>query len=83
MTDKILEFAKSVDEYAPYYDMQGVRYFTFYEDELEAFANLIRADEREQCAKICDENNASWTFEEWNKAVDSCAELIRARKDKP
>jgi hypothetical protein len=24
--------------------------------ELEAFANLIRADEREQCAKVCDDD---------------------------
>ena len=37
---------------------------------LERFAELIRADEREACAKVCESNQMnSW----------SCAQIIRAR----
>ena len=39
-------------------------------DELEAFAALVRAEEREACAKVCESNQMnSW----------SCAQIIRAR----
>lgn len=39
-------------------------------DELERFAALVAAEEREACAKVCD-----W----WN--VGHCAAAIRARGD--
>ena len=39
--------------------------------ELEAFAELVRADEREACAKVCEEPG-------WN-AANWCAKAIRAR----
>jgi len=40
-----------------------------------AFAELIRANEREACAKLCDKQaeGAYW------EGADACAELIRAR----
>ena len=47
---------------------------TFDYTELERFAELVRADEREACAKVCEE------FGEWRdtSGVD-CAAAIRAR----
>ena len=41
---------------------------------LEKFAELVRADEREACAKVCD----GWTHADG----DRCAEAIRARGEK-
>ena len=39
-------------------------------NRLEQFAALVRADEREACAKVCESNQMnSW----------SCAQIIRAR----
>ena len=39
-------------------------------NRLEHFAALVRADEREACAKVCESNQMnSW----------SCAQIIRAR----
>ena len=43
--------------------------------ELQAFADLIRQEEREACAQICDSVN---NFDNPMTAID-CAELIRAR----
>jgi hypothetical protein len=40
-------------------------------DDLERFAALVRADEREACAKVCE------TF--YNHEAKDCAEAIRAR----
>jgi len=49
---------------------------TDYGDTLQEFAALIRADEREACAKLCDKQaeGAYW------EGADACAELIRARE---
>jgi len=46
--------------------------------QIEAFAHLIAAAEREACAKVCEEYasaNTSWT----KAAVKDCAAIIRAR----
>ena len=49
---------------------------------LERFAELVRADEREACAKVCDDKHDTWR---WDDEADSasgprdCAEAIRAR----
>ena len=50
--------------------------------ELERFAELVRADEREACAKVCETlwdtpNNGMATEEECYG--NECAEVIRAR----
>ena len=39
--------------------------------DIEHFAELVRADEREECAKVCEEPG-------WN-AANWCAKAIRAR----
>jgi hypothetical protein len=43
---------------------------------LEAFAKLVREDEREACAKVCDDIHAEY---EAKDAFSSYAEAIRAR----
>ena len=46
------------------------------------FADLIRADEREACAKVCDDAVGTWTG--WPQAQDALAVgaiAIRARKN--
>jgi hypothetical protein len=58
-------------------------YFTF----LERFAELVRADEREACAKVCDDlappcgyNLTEISF--WDVTSLECAAAIRARGGK-
>ena len=51
-----------------------------YLPELERFAALVAAHEREECAKVCDETTASWTQHTYNSACNDCAAAIRARK---
>ena len=56
-------------------------------DMFEAFAELVRADEREACAKVCEPSEehrreASWGYlggEEGVKLLDAKATDIRAR----
>jgi len=44
--------------------------------ELKAFADLIRADEREACAKVCEQHG----YEHYcGNVTDKLAETIRAR----
>jgi hypothetical protein len=51
-------------------------------DALETFEALVRADEREACAKVCDDKHDTWR---WDDEADSasgprdCAAAIRAR----
>ncbi len=74
--DEIIEMARQ----AGCFEKHQVFYFT--SPELEAFAKLVAAKEREACAKVCDDINAVY-----NKPEDAaervasqwCAERIRAR----
>jgi hypothetical protein len=51
-------------------------------DRLEQLVALVRADEREACAKVCDDKHDTWR---WDDEADSasgprdCAAAIRAR----
>ena len=49
------------------------KHWAFSDEELEKFVSMIRSDEREACAKLCErmyeENTNAW----------GCAESIRAR----
>jgi hypothetical protein len=57
-------------------------FWTVTSEELERFAELVRADEREACAKVCediyegDEACGDWP------SPEQCAAAIRARGDK-
>jgi len=54
------------------------------DEKLKAFADLVRADEREACAKVCGElvPNMSRTANDasvWDVATFDCADAIRNR----
>ena len=46
--------------------------------DLKAFEALVRADEREACAKVCDELHWPWHMGD-NSGPRECAAAIRAR----
>ena len=53
-------------------------------EELEAFAKLVAAKEREECAEICDGFYLSWIniqgrYEFMGEGASECAGAIRAR----
>lgn len=48
--------------------------------DVAKFAELVRADEREACAKVCDEQADKDGFE--GCYANACAEAIRARGEK-
>jgi hypothetical protein len=55
-----------------------------YPDEIEAFAKLVAAKEREACAQTCENLPIPNQFSEsegsvWDVAALDCAEAIRAR----
>ena len=50
-----------------------------YTDSLQEFADLIRADEREACAQVCDEYAPN--YEEGKNMAVVCATAIRARSE--
>ena len=54
-------------------------WFRCVEEELERFAELVAAAEREACAKVCEGNDAAWTETAWNDACHTCAAAVRAR----
>ena len=49
------------------------------ESHLERFAALVAAAEREECAKVCEENADDDTEGDWDNACNNCAYHIRAR----
>ena len=46
---------------------------------LERFAALVAAAEREACAKVCEENATDLSEGDWDSACINCANHIRAR----
>ena len=48
-------------------------------EALERFAELVRADEREACAKLCEDNATDLSEGDWDSACINCADHIRAR----
>ena len=49
--------------------------------ELKAFAELVRADEREACAKLCDVEEETANQETWYQCAKELAKQIRARNN--
>jgi hypothetical protein len=47
--------------------------------KLKAFEELVRADEREACAKACEENADDFSEGDWDSACMNCAAAIRNR----
>ena len=51
-------------------------------DNFLVFEALVRADEREACAKVCEQivaNAIDWDSSYWDSASMNCAAAIRAR----
>jgi len=56
--------------------------WTLEDDEpnrFEAFAELVAAQEREECAKVCDGFYLSWIDIQMGEGASECAGAIRAR----
>jgi len=52
-------------------------------DELERFAELVRQDEREACAKLCEDLQLTVLgIRDWVDGTYDCAAAIRARNEK-
>jgi hypothetical protein len=51
---------------------------------LYRFAELVRQDEREACAKLCEDmsNTEANMNKTWRNAANDCAKAIRARGEK-
>jgi hypothetical protein len=50
------------------------------DEELERFAKLVRQDEREACAKLCDDFQLTdFCIRDWADGTYDCAKAIRAR----
>lgn len=47
--------------------------------DIERFAALVTAHEREACANVCEETTAAWTQHLYNSGCMDCAAAIRAR----
>jgi len=59
-------------------------HFGFLTEELERFAALVAAHEREACAKLCDEFVKNWdVYGHLAEGADECAKAIRARGETP
>jgi len=53
--------------------------------DLERFANLVAAHEREACAKVCESGvvqTNNWDASDWNQACKIRAAAIRRREEK-
>jgi len=56
---------------------------SFLENDLERFADLVRQDEREACAKLCDDLQLTdLCIRDWADGTYDCAKAIRARGEK-
>ena len=80
MNERDIELVNKVAEMTPdvyntKYD-NGMKCIELTEDALQKFADLIRADEREACAKVCE----TLELPDWpNKIRTPLAAAIRAR----
>jgi hypothetical protein len=67
-------------------EQAGLDPCVFYDNLLRIsdFAELVRQDEREACAKLCEElrnENYSGETEDWCEATIDCAKAIRGRTE--
>jgi hypothetical protein len=71
---------------AGFKEHNGMIYVTTINDEcakeLKAFEALVRADEREACAKVCEQQSLLQLDERVMRGIDACAAAIRARGNK-
>ena len=86
MNDLIKQFAIDCAGQKEWDFPKDPKSYTFTSDELEKFAALVRADEREECAKVADRQNGDDEEDSescvWSKAARHIAAAIRARGNK-
>ena len=83
----VIEMALEANFFMP----QGESFYQAWPEEIERFAELVRADEREACAKVCEEllerpSGYQGTWEGYGKfktqmTGQECAAAIRARSN--
>ena len=83
---KLDELEKMAQQTAAYgVHPSGEFIYSFYTEQLQAFARLIAEHEREACAKVCETFGVHPALNvwdggpEWYKHGKHCAEAIRAR----
>jgi len=77
MNERLKELAEQVG--ATIHKAMHGEAISFLENDLERFADLVRQEEREACAKLCDDLSTKW-YDEGGSARD-CVHAIRARND--
>jgi len=85
MNERIKQLALQADGVFIHKLITGAKQYTFLEKDLEKFAALVAAAEREACAKVCDlEFAACWHADAISQAKEAkrCADAIRARGSK-
>ena len=61
-------------------DDESLTLYAFEEFDIERFAELVRADERDACAKLCEDlNTTEIAYPDWDDGTYDCAKAIRAR----
>ena len=74
----VIEMAREAGlDYEQYDSIARVPVYIALPNELERFAQLVRADEREACAKVCDDIEQAKNF----SGPMHCAASIRARSN--
>jgi hypothetical protein len=75
MNERIKELAEQAG--ATVNERSGYTDYGTLDLDVEKFAELVRQDEREACAKLCEENERANLY-----GVKECAKAIRARGEK-
>ena len=84
MKDRIKELAKQAGEL---FSLHGGSFALFGNETIERFAELVAADEREACAKLCDaisfeeQENGSKSTGAYMTGAYMCSQAIRSRSD--
>ena len=72
--DEAAQRFKMYERFSRYGESTQEEYYEFYLDELIEFVELFIKQERETCAKVCDERERANLY-----GVKECAAAIRAR----
>ena len=75
--DDIIRMAREADPFGVDGRLYAMAQLT--PETLERFAALVVSAEREECAKVCDEQIDRWTDDRARYCASECAATIRAR----
>ena len=73
--DTLVDMAKETAAFGVH--PSGEFIYSFYTEQLQAFAKLIAEHEREACAKVCEEQMQGKSI--WIEGARACSLAIRAR----